>query len=163
MKPVSNASVLIGLSSIGMLELMHKRFPEGLLIPIAVQREVVDEGEGRSGAREVAESNWIKVQKVDDEKLVGLLRAELDEGEAEAIALAHQIAAKVILLDEKDARLVAQRMNIRVLGTIGLLIWAKKTGKLKTLSTYLETLRSQGKFRFSQALYERALREVGEL
>jgi len=146
-----------------MLGLLQKRFPEGILIPIAVQREVVDEGKGRSGAREVAESNWIEVQKVTDAKLVGLLRAELDEGEAEAIALAHQINTKVILLDEKDARLVAQRMNFRVLGTIGLLIWAKKTGKLKTLSTYLETLRSQGKFRFSQALYERALREVGEL
>lgn len=133
MKPVSNASVLIGLSSIGMLELVHERSPEGILIPIAVQREVVDEGEGRPGAREVSEANWIEVQQVDDEKLVDLLRAELDKGEAEAIALAHQIAAKVILLDERDARIVAQRMGFRVLGTIGLLIWAKNIGKLKRL------------------------------
>ena len=145
-----------------MLGLLQKRFPEGILIPIAVQREVVDEGQGRPGAREVAESDWIEVQRVDDEKLVGLLQAELDKGEAEAIALAHQISAEVILLDERDARIVAQRMNFRVLGTIGLLVWAKKSGNLKTLSIYLEALRSQGKFRFSQALYERALREAGE-
>ena len=53
-------------------------------------------------------------------------------------------------------------MNFSVLGTIGLLIWAKKTGEIETLSTYLDELRSKGKFRFSQALYERALREVNE-
>jgi len=72
LKPVSNASVLIGLSSIGMLGLLYKRFPEGILIPSAVYREVVDQGKGRTGANEVAKSNWIEVRKVEDQKLVAL-------------------------------------------------------------------------------------------
>ncbi len=162
MKPVSNASVLIGLSSIGMLGLLQKRFPDGILIPSAVYREVVDQGKERTGASEVAKSKWIEVRKVEDQKLVALLRADLDEGEAEAIALAYQTAARVILLDERDARRISQRMKFRVLGTIGVLIWAKKVGELETLTKYLEELQSRGNFRFSKILFKRALMEVGE-
>jgi predicted nucleic acid-binding protein len=58
------------------------------LIPEAVRREVVDEGEGRPGTREISEAKWIGVQKVGDRRIVDLLRSELDEGEAESIALA---------------------------------------------------------------------------
>jgi len=46
-KIVSNASVLIDLSSIGKLSLLRERFPQGILIPEPVRREVIDEGEGR--------------------------------------------------------------------------------------------------------------------
>jgi hypothetical protein len=162
-KIVSNASVLIGLSSIGKLSLLRERFPSGILIPEAVRREVVDEGEGRPGTREISEAKWIGVQKVGDRRIVDLLRTELDEGEAEAIALAHEEGAKIILLDERDARRAAKRMNLRVLGTVGVLIWARKVGKLMKLKEQLDALREPGKFRISQAIYERALHEVGEL
>jgi hypothetical protein len=96
LKVISNASVLIGLSSIGRLLLLRERFPEGILVPEAVWREVVPEGGERPGAREVAAGNWIRVQKVHIEGVVRLLRAELDEGEAEAIALAHEVSADVV-------------------------------------------------------------------
>ena len=162
MKVISNASVLIGLSSIGMLLLLRERFPEGILVPEAVWREVVDEGAERPGAREVSAANWIKVQKVKDKRMVGLLRAELDEGEAEAIALAHEVGAYVVLLDERDARRAAMRMGRKVLGTVGILLWGKQTGKLVSLREQLDAMRSQGKFRISQRLYDRVLREAGE-
>jgi len=162
-KIVSNASVLIGLSSIGKLFLVRERFPQGILIPEAVRREVIDEGEGRPGAREISESKWIKVRKVADKRIVGLLLTELDKGEAEAIALAREVGAGVILLDERDARRAAKRMNLKVLGTVGVLIWAKKVGKVGSLKEELNALRDHGKFRFGQLIYENALREVGEL
>ena len=162
MKVISNASVLIGLSPIGMLLLLRERFPEGILVPEAVWREVVDEGAERPGAREVSAANWIKVQKVKDKRMVGLLRAELDEGEAEAIALAHEVGADVVLLDERDARRAAMRMGRKVLGTVGILVWGKQTGKLVSLREQLDAMRSQGKFRISQRLYDRVLREAGE-
>lgn len=162
MNIVSNASVLIGLSSIGRLSLLLERFPQGILIPEAVRREVVEEGEGRPGASEISEAKWIGVQKVGDRRIVDLLRTELDEGEAEAIVLAHEVGAKIILLDERDARRAAKRMNLKVLGTVGVLIWARKVGKLMTLKEQLDALREHGKFHISHAIYERALREVGE-
>lgn len=162
MKVVSNASVLIGLSSIGKLLLLRERFPGGILVPEAVWREVVHEGGERPGAREVATANWIPVQKVHAGGTVRLLRAELDEGEAETIALAHEVGADVVLLDERDARRTARRMGLKVLGTVGILLWAKQAGKLVNLQEQLEALQSRGKFRLSQRLYERALEEAGE-
>jgi len=162
LKVISNASVLIALSSIGMLSLLRERFPESILVPEAVWREVVDEGAERPGAREVTAANWIKVQRVNDEGMVGLLRAELDEGEAESIALAHEVRADVVLLDERDARQAAMRMGLKVLGTVGILLWGKQVGKLVNLRELLDALRFQGKFRISQQLYERVLLEAEE-
>lgn len=51
MKVICNSSVLIALSSIRRLELLEQRFPEGVIIPDAVWREVVETGHGRPGAK----------------------------------------------------------------------------------------------------------------
>jgi hypothetical protein len=96
-------------------------------------------------------------------EIVQLLQTELEEGEKEAIALAHEVGAEVVLLDERDARQAAKRLNLRVLGTIGVLIWAKRTGEITSLRRALDALQTQAKFRISQRLYEWALGEVGEL
>jgi len=94
--------------------------------------------------------------------MVELLRAELDEGEAESIALAHEVRADVVLLDERDARHAAIRMGLNVLGTVGILLWGKQAGKIMNLRDVLDALRFQGKFRISQRLYEQVLLEAGE-
>jgi predicted nucleic acid-binding protein len=52
----------------------------------------------------VARAKWITVRDVTAQEIVQLLEMELEEGEAEAIALAHEIGARVVLLDERDAR-----------------------------------------------------------
>lgn len=162
MKVVSNTSVLIGLSTIGQLCLLRARFPEGVLIPDAVWSEVVIEGEGRAGAHDVSTAPWISVQSVRVEGMVTLLRSELDAGEAEAIVLAQEVEADVVLLDERDARRAAIRLGLKVLGTVGLLIEAKRAGRLSSVREQLDALQNQAKFRLSRRLYERALRESGE-
>ena len=159
---VADASILIGLSSIGELTLLYKRFSDGVLIPPAVWREVVEQGGERPGAREVAEADWVTVCDVTALEIVQLLQVELDEGEAEAIALAHQVGAKVVLLDERNARRAAKQLGLRVLGTVGILIWARQTGNITSLREALDALQTRAKFRISQQLYERALSEVGE-
>ncbi len=57
----------------------------------------------------------------------------MDADEAEAIALFSEEPVEAILLDEKNARRVARRMGLPVLGTVGILIWAKQTGLIPTL------------------------------
>jgi uncharacterized protein len=163
MTVVADASILIGLSSIGQLSLLRERFSEGVLVPPAVWKEVVEQGWERPGSREVAEADWITVHDVTALDIVRLLQPELDEGETEAIALAHQLGAKIVLLDERDARRAAKRLGLHALGTIGVLIWGKQTGKLASLRDALDALQSQASFRFSRQLYEQALREVGEM
>lgn len=144
------------------LPLLHERFPHGILIPQAVWREVVEQGGGRPEAQEVAHAAWISVRSVPAQGVLQLLRTELEEGEAETIALAYEVGAQVVLLDERDARQAAQRLGLRALGTIGMLIWAKRSGRLPSLRMMLDALQTQGRFRISRALYEQALREVGE-
>lgn len=159
---MADASVLIGLSSIGKLTLLHDRFPDGLLMPRAVWREVVEQGQHRPAAHEVAQANWLTVRDVASGEILKLLGMELEEGEAEAIALACEVGADIVLLDERDARRAAKRMGLRVLGAIGILIWAKRMGKIPTLRGALDALQSRAKFRISRTLYERALSEAGE-
>lgn len=162
MKVVSNSSVLISLSSIGMLSLLRDMFPDGILIPKAVWKEVVDEGGERPGSREVVSAKWITIQDINDKGLVSLLRADLDEGEAQAITLAHEVSAEVILLDERDARHAAERLGLKLLGTVAILLWGKQVGKIESLHEQLDLLRSKGNFRISQRLYDQALKLAGE-
>ena len=75
------------------LTLLHERFPQGSLIPQAVWREVVEQGGGRPGAQEVAHAAWISVRSVPVQGILQLLLTELENGEAETIALAYEIGA----------------------------------------------------------------------
>ncbi len=68
----------------------------------------------------------------------------------------------MILLDEKEARRVAQRLGLAVLGTVGILIWAKRHGLVASLQEQLNALQKEGEFYLSQSVYESALRSVGE-
>jgi hypothetical protein len=115
------------------------------------------------GAFEVRAATWITVCDVKDSPLFALLRAGLDKGEAEAIALGVQEQANVILLDERKARRKAVGLDLNVLGTVGILIWAKRAGLIKNLQQQLNTLQTTGLFRLSRTVYEQALQSVGEI
>ncbi len=150
MRAISNSSILIALSSIGQLSILTQRFPDGILIPQAVWHEVVETGSGRAGAMEVAAglNVWLSVQEVENKPLISVLQQDLDDGEAEAIALFCEQPLEALLLDEKKARQVARRMALPVLGTLGLLIWAKRQGVVANLQEQLDALQNVAKFRF---------------
>jgi hypothetical protein len=156
---------LIALSSIGQLSILTQRFPNGILVPQAVWHEVVETGAGRAGTAEVSAglNIWLTVREVVNKSLVSLLQQDLDDGEAEAIALFCEYPLEALLLDEKKARQVARHMTLPVLGTLGLLIWAKQQGVVSNLAEQLNALQTVGKFRLSKQVYDEALRRVGEL
>jgi len=66
------------------------------------------------------------------------------------------------LLDEKEAREAAKEMNLQVLGTVGILIKAKKASEINCLQEELDQLKTKANFRISESLYRKALSEVGE-
>jgi len=162
MKAVADSSVLISLSAIGQHSLLLRRFPSGILIPKAVWQEVVESGQERSGAGEIASAEWISVGEVTDRSFVSLLRGDLDQGEAEAIALARQERLSIVLLDEKHARRVAQQLELQVLGTVGVLLWARRVGLIASLREQLDALQTRGGFHLSIAVVQDALRTAGE-
>jgi predicted nucleic acid-binding protein len=162
---ISDASTLIHLAGIGRLALL-KEIYEKIVIPAAVWAEVVEQGRGRSGAMEVEvarQAGWIEVLSPTNEPLVHLLKRDLDGGEAEAIALAIERQADLLLLDESDARKVAERYNLPKTGVIGLLIRAKRESRIASLQTELDTLRSRAGFWIAEELYQQVLRVVGEM
>jgi hypothetical protein len=164
LRAICNSSVLIALSSIEQLSILTQRFQDGILIPQAVWYEVVETGAGRAGATEVAAGLdiWLTVQEAQNKTLISLLQQDLDQGEAEAISLFLEQPSEALLLDEKKARQIAQRMTLPILGTLGLLIWAKRQGVIVNLQEQLDALRIVAKFRLSQQVYDEALRQVGE-
>lgn len=161
---VSNASTLIHLAGIGKLELLWEFFGQ-VLIPVAVWREVVEEGKGRQGAAQVASARaagWIEVSAPRDQALLRLLERELDAGEAEAIALALEVSADLLLVDESEARRIAELYGLRRTGAIGLLLRAKREGKIASLRDELTRLRHEAGFWIDEDLLNRVLDSAGE-
>ena len=128
---IANASPLINLAAIECMELVRE-YHGRIAVPPAVWREVVIEGEGKPGASELVAARsdgWIQVMAPTNESLIGLLKRELDEGEAEAIALAVERNADLILLDERDARRAAATLGLQRTGVVGILMRAKLSGR----------------------------------
>jgi hypothetical protein len=140
-------------------------FFQQVTVPPAVWREVVEQGGGRAGADEVVQAHqagWIEFAKPTDAALLRLLKRDLDEGEAEAIALSLERTAALLLVDESDAREIADLYNLPKTGTIGLLIRAKKEGLIEKLRPELDKLRQRGGFWIAEPLYKRVLKAVDE-
>ena len=78
MKAVTNSSGLIALSSIGQLELIHQRFPDGVLLPKAVWKEVVETGAGRPGAEQVAQTSCDLISCWSKKAIFGSLSRTLE-------------------------------------------------------------------------------------
>ena len=112
-KVVSNSSPLIHLAKIGKLDLLRSFFSE-VFVPEAVYKECVVEGKGKDDATKISEARWIRVRKIKDEKLKRALMVELDEGEAEAIVLALEESADLLLLDDYEARRIARSLGLKV-------------------------------------------------
>jgi len=89
-------------------------------------------------------SNWIKTRKVKSHANVELLLPSLDKGEAEVIVLSKELGAGLVIIDELTARKVAIMMGLPVIGAVGLLIHAKKTGLIKEVKPLLDDMIRHG-------------------
>jgi predicted nucleic acid-binding protein len=85
----------------------------------------------------------------------------LGAGESEAISLAIEMKARLLLLDDLAARRLALGLHLPIIGTLGLLLAAKRKGLLETVKPSLDQLMAC-EFRVSADLYERLLRDAGE-
>ena len=163
MPVVSNTSPLLNLAIVDHLSLMYEQFGE-ILIPQAVLEELqVEEGlPGSQTLREAIEKGWLRVKEVMDQHYVKVLQIDLDKGEAEAIALALQVKAKWVILDEREGRRVAKSLGLKVIGVLGILLRAQREGKLPLLQKTMEDLRSKAGFHIGKELFSDLLREGGK-
>ena len=89
------------------------------------------------------------------------MRVDLDAGEAEALVLAEEIKADWILLDENKARLTADLIGLSTIGTVGILLLAKRMEKISVLKELLDELKAE-RFFISEEVYKRVLDQAGE-
>ena len=160
MKVVSNAGPLIHLSWIGQLNLLQQLYDE-FIVPSRVRDEVLqadDDVRGVSELRAAFTSGWIHVHLVESRKDVEALENILDAGESEAIVLARELQADIVLLDDRRARREAERQGLPISGTVGILQSARDRSLIPAVLPLLIELRSLG-FRSSEVLLEQIRRE----
>jgi uncharacterized protein len=97
-----------------------------------------------------------------NQPLLQSLRHELDEGEAEVIALAVEHPGSLALLDESDARRIASSFGVEKTGAIGVLIRAKLERRIESLRPELDKLRAEAGFWIEDDLYRAVLEAAGE-
>lgn len=146
---VTNSTCLIGLERIERLDILPQVFST-LTIPTAVSAEVS------------LSADWLTVKSVQNLALVATLKTQVDEGEAEAIALAMELEDVFLILDDRKARQLALQLNLKVIGTVGMLLRAKRNGIIPQIKPLLTAL-NQANFRISEPLIQNALRIAGEL
>lgn len=158
---VSNSTILIGLVKIGKLDLLPKLFSK-IYIPEEIYRELVEKGKRKSGSDRIKKAKWIEAMPVKDKTQVNLLMFSLEKGEAEALCLAKELKADLILLDEGKARKSAVLAGFGIMGTVGLLLLAKDLGLIKEIKFFLDELQRK-KFWISERIVLEALKKAGEL
>lgn len=144
---VADSTCLIGLERINHLYILRGLF-EKISIPPEVEKESGDS------------ADWINVEQPRNPLLVFSLNLLLDAGEAEAIALGGLKKCRIIL-DDKQARNVAKRMGLTVIGTVGVLIRAKEAGIVKAVKPLIEELEANH-FYIGESLKGEALKIAGE-
>jgi len=158
---VGNTSPLTNLAAIGQFDLLHRLYGQ-VHIAQGGWQELNAGGRHWPGRDEVAEADWIERGPVQNRALVTALERDLDRGEAETIALALELEADLVLLDEREGRRAAQRLGLRVVGVVGILLEAKTCGAVRTVRPHLDALRQTAGFYLDDALYAYALSLAGE-
>ncbi len=95
------------------------------------------------------------VQKMPETQALG-------RGETEAIQLAREIQADLLLTDDLKARVVAIGMKIKCVGLLGVMVRAKEAGHITSVREAIEALETQGGLYLSEAVKKEALKLAGE-
>jgi predicted nucleic acid-binding protein len=155
---VINASPIILLAKVGLIE----RVPE-LAQSLVVPQPVVDEilrARGEAAARWLSEAGRQFIRPAVGE-LTELSGSNIGSGERAVIAWAAAHRGFRALLDDREARIMAQRLGIRILGTVGVVLRLKKAGLILEARSPLMQIKQVGGY-ISDDLMREALRSAGE-
>lgn len=156
---VSDTSPISNLLQIGEIDILRAVF-DRVIISISVYREICEVDESR---RSLANLDWIEMREVTYTDLQHHLMQTLDPGEAEAIALAIELSADYLLIDESLGREVADQLGVRITGLLGVLLKAKQGGHIPTVRHYIDRLVSEVGFRLGRELINDVLYQAGEI
>lgn len=154
---IADASPLIVFAKAGRLDLLREVVGR-LVVPDEVWRELVSDT-AKPGAGDLLKAPWISVV-ASEEAMRGAVIPGLHLGERAVVALA-VATGDAVLMDDRRGRAVAERLGVRVVGCVGVLLTAKRMGLVDRLAPVLAELEAAG-LRLSPALRQAALSEAGE-
>lgn len=157
---VSDSGPLIALAGCGHLELLVAVFDRVHVPQVVLDESTVDRS--RLGAADIAAFVQArgKVHPDRNDAIYTAAASHLDEGEAQALSLAHALGCGV-LMDERRGRQTAIRQGLPLFGVLGVLLQAKRIGKIERIAPALDRMQSNG-YRISLALIDAALKLAGE-
>ncbi|HEX8195070.1 MAG TPA: DUF3368 domain-containing protein [Pyrinomonadaceae bacterium] len=159
---VSDTSPVPNLILIRRLGILQKLFTE-IIIPPAVDAEVRALKQFGTYLSDYENANWIKVIEPVNRQKVQLLQINLDDGEAQAIALALEINCDLLLMDERIGTKIARQEGLQTIGLVGVLVKAKEERIILKVSEILDELRIKAGFWLSENLQNQILEELGEI
>src|SRR5690625_4486518 len=140
-KIVSNTTPIISLLKIGKLSILKELYDE-IYVPKEVFNEL-ENGKAKEYYTDLSEINWINIKEIEDEKSLSYF-LDLDKGEAETIILANEINAGLTIIDETLGRFHAKNANLKITGTLGVLLKAKESGYIGEIKPLLYQLKDKG-------------------
>lgn len=153
MNIVSDTTAITTLLKAGESRLLQELF-ERVIVPQAVWDEL------REFHRELP--NFIALHPVNNAALRLPGTESLGRGEAEALLLARELNARLLLTDDRKARLAARQLQIPCTGLVGMVVHAKRRGCISSVREMLQLLETKGGLYLSDAVVADALRLAGE-
>ena len=160
MSIVVNSTPLISLAAIRRLDLLKNIFSD-VIVPRAVHDEIIKSGKGKAGYSQLSSVSWFCVADVINIELKRSIMTQLDEGEAEVITIAKDKSISLVCIDEFAGRQYAALLGLNVIGTLGVLLIAKKRGFIQALKPLLDLLIDNGRY-IGHSLYNEVLQKADE-
>jgi len=158
---ISDTTAISNLVRIGEIRLLRILYGK-ILIPKAVYEELLVLAQRGIDILSILNQELFDGIEVEENDLLQELSVELDKGEAEAIILAIEKNADLLLIDELKGRKIATEKSIPIIGTLGILINAKKNNLITSVKDKMDNLRSIG-FWINQNLYDRIVQLESKL
>ena len=158
---VSDTSPVLNLARVRRLDLLPSLYHQ-VFIPPAVSTELGSRNSQTSQFIHAALGSWLLVASPENHELVAKLRNNLDAGEAEAIVLAVERQASLLLLDERLGRRAARTFGLRITGLIGVLVDTKQARLIDQVKPVLDELIAEAHFWIGTALYQEILAKLDE-
>ena len=156
---VVDASPLIVLSLANRIEILRCA-AKHVLVPAVVESEVLAGAGDRRTIETVRRTPWIEVVPATDVPL-SVAVWDLGAGESAVLAAAARTPGTIAVIDDLAARRCAAALGVPVVGTVGLVVRARRRGLVPAVRPVLEEIRAAGLY-LSDALIDQASRISGE-
>ena len=159
---VSDTSPLSAMARMGWLPWLKERW-EAVIIPQGVWGELSHIGDvaAWSSLEAARADGWLSIAEAPKNSLPPGCD-KLHAGETEAILLALDRNAEWLIVDDGDARRVAKGLGLRTIGVLGMIVWAKRRGKINRALESIAELRRITKFRVSDEVVAAIGRDLNE-